>query len=106
MKHDYRLAVKRGHEVETRGVESFPCVFSNFDNTPRSGVNGHVYMNWTPELFNRVLDAAIKSVEDREFDRRLVLLRSWNEWAEGNILEPDSINGDIVLKTIRDTVMR
>jgi hypothetical protein len=106
LKHDYRIAVERGRETDTSGPFSFPCVFSNWDNTPRSGVNGHVYFNWTADLFAQQLEAAITSVEDREFDKRLILLRSWNEWAEGNILEPDSIHGDVVLKTIRDTVVR
>jgi hypothetical protein len=106
VKHDYRIAVAKGAELGTWGGESFPCVFSNWDNTPRTGVNGHVYLNWTPELFEAQLENAVKAVEDRDFDHRLVLLRSWNEWAEGQMLEPDAKNGDVVLKTIRKVVVR
>ena len=106
IKHDYRKAVARGSEMESFGGEAFPCVFSSWDNTPRVGVNGHVYMNWTPDLFETQLENAVKAVEDRDFDHRLVLLRSWNEWAEGNMLEPDAKNGDVILKTIRKVVVR
>lgn len=102
--HDYRLAVARNAKAPPWGRYTYPTVFSNWDNTPRSGVNGLVYRNWTKELFAKQLDDAIRSVEDREFDKRLVLIRSWNEWAEGNILEPDRENGDLVLRTIREVV--
>jgi hypothetical protein len=104
MRHCYRRAVLRGQDA-ARDANWFPCVFSTWDNTPRSGNNGHVYLNWSPELFSRQLEDAIRLVQDREFDKRLVLLRSWNEWAEGNMLEPDAVRGDIILKTIQKTVV-
>lgn len=71
------------------GHVSYPCVVHAWDNTPRSGANGVVLRNPDPALFRRLLDAAVVAVEAQPNDQRLVFLKSWNEWAEGNHLEPD-----------------
>jgi hypothetical protein len=71
------------------GVESFPCVIPNWDNTPRSGGNGLVLHGSTPELFRRHLRRALDRMRDVPRDHRIVFIKSWNEWAEGNHLEPD-----------------
>ena len=66
-----------------------PCVVPNWDNTPRSGKRGVVLHKSTPELFREHLRAAIKQVSNKRYDNRLIFIKSWNEWAEGNHLEPD-----------------
>jgi hypothetical protein len=71
------------------GVESFPCVIPNWDNTPRSGGNGLVLHGSTPELFRRHLRRALDRMRDVPHEHRIVFVKSWNEWAEGNHLEPD-----------------
>lgn len=71
------------------GIESYPCVIPNWDNTPRSGRNGLVLQGSTPELFREQLRRAVKNVAGLARDHRIVFVKSWNEWAEGNHLEPD-----------------
>jgi hypothetical protein len=67
----------------------FPVAIPNWDNTPRSGVRGRVLHGSTPERFRPHFREAVSLVADRPDDQRLVFLKSWNEWAEGNYLEPD-----------------
>ena len=69
--------------------EHYPCVIPNWDNTPRSGNNGLVFRESRPALFERHLQAAIDQVAGYVKDKKLVFIKSWNEWAEGNYLEPD-----------------
>jgi lipopolysaccharide biosynthesis protein len=84
------------------GIENYPCILPNWDNTPRSGVNGRVILNATPELFRVQIQKAITMVSDYPDDRRFVFIKSWNEWAEGNYLEPDLRYGHQFLEVIRD----
>jgi hypothetical protein len=86
------------------GVTNFPCVIPNWDNTPRSGSKGVVLEGATPELFRKKLRKAIEFVNGRPADERIVFLKSWNEWAEGNHLEPDLRYGKAFLEVVRDEV--
>ena len=74
----------------------------NWDNTPRSGSNGLVLHNSTPELFRRQLKKAIAIAKDVNSDKNIIFIKSWNEWAEGNYLEPDRRFGMGYLEVIRE----
>ena len=39
-------------------------------------------------------------------DERVVVVKSWNEWAEGNYLEPDAEVGTARLAALRDELVR
>lgn len=64
-----------------------PLVVPNWDNTPRCGRRGMVLANSTPELFGNLLQKARDRVLESREDR-IIFIKSWNEWAEGNVLEP------------------
>ena len=82
----------------------YRSVVHAWDNTPRSGQNGVVYLDPDPALFRRLLAAAVDAVADRPADRRLVFLISWNEWAEGNHLEPDLRHGTAYLEIVAEVL--
>ena len=84
----------------------FPTVIPNWDNSPRSGANGLVLHGSTPALFAHHLHQAIELVADFSPGKRLVFVKSWNEWAEGNHLEPDLRFGHGYLEVIRDELAR
>jgi lipopolysaccharide biosynthesis protein len=83
----------------------YPGVTSNWDNTPRSGVRGFVLHESTPELFQIHLRDALDLVKSRTMDQRLIFIKSWNEWAEGNYLEPDQKFGLDYLKAVREEIL-
>jgi hypothetical protein len=84
------------------GVESFPCLITKLDNTPRSGGHGMVVHGSTPELFRRHVRKALARVANQSREHRIVFIKSWNEWAEGNYLEPDLRFGHRYLEVIRE----
>lgn len=71
----------------------YPCVMPGWDNTPRCGNNGVVLEGSTDILYEIHLRNAIRAIRHRDIDRRIVFIKSWNEWAEGNYLEPDQKHG-------------
>lgn len=48
-------------------------------------------MNATPENFYKHAKEVLEEVEKK--DNKLVFLKSWNEWGEGNMMEPDLTYG-------------
>ena len=90
----------------TRQPEYLPCVIPSWDNTPRSGMNGLVLQGSTPELFRYALRKALEHIAIKPPEQRLIFLKSWNEWAEGNHMEPDLRFGHGYLDALRSEVMR
>jgi len=84
--------------------EYYPCLFPNWDNTPRSGINGYVLTNSSPDLFKKQVLSAIKRVDDYPDQHKIIFIKSWNEWAEGNYLEPDVQFGSKYLQVVRDSL--
>jgi lipopolysaccharide biosynthesis protein len=82
--------------------EAYPCVIPNWDNTPRSGFDGTVLTDPSPEAFERHVEHATDFVRDLPKQRRIIVVKSWNEWAEGNHLEPDLREGHAWLRALRD----
>lgn len=61
------------------GIVNYPTIIPNWDNTPRSGVNGIVLNNSTPEFFRQHVRDAIKYAKQLESESKLFFVKSWNE---------------------------
>ena len=96
-------AVKMFDEVSYKetDVPTFPMVLPNWDNTPRSRYRGEVFENTSPELFEREINKAIDFLRTKNYKEKFVIIKSWNEWAEGNYIEPDLIYGHAYLQAIK-----
>jgi lipopolysaccharide biosynthesis protein len=73
-----------------------PCVCPGWDNSPRRKEGANIFIDSTPELYQRWLREVVNRLKpDREAEdhslispRSIVFINAWNEWAEGNHLEP------------------
>jgi lipopolysaccharide biosynthesis protein len=99
--YPYSMVARRLVLAPTPGVARFPCAVPNWDNTPRSGTRGLVLRGSTPGIFALHAAAALRSVNALPAAQRLVFVKSWNEWAEGNYLEPDERHGRGYLEALR-----
>jgi len=102
--YDYAEAMLHSLTHATSDPASYPCVLPNWDHSPRTGRRAVILKNSTPELFRRHLHEALRLVADRPVEDRLVFVKSWNEWAEGNYLEPDQRFGHDYLNVVREEV--
>lgn len=85
-------------------VEQHACLLPGWDNTPRSGRGGLVFRDSTPELFRRQVQKVVSLGAQEPLEHRVVFLKSWNEWAEGNYMEPDLRFGRKYLEVVRDEI--
>ena len=97
--YDEREARKRMAAMK-REFPFHPCCFVGWDNTARRGRDSIVYINGSPELFEADLTEAMKLSSALPDDANIVFINAWNEWAEGNHLEPDRKNGHSYLQAV------
>jgi len=65
-----------------------PCILPNYDHTPRSGRQGLV-LESNPRLFEGFLRVIMNNIKENRISAPILFVKSWNEWGEGNHLEPD-----------------
>ncbi|RYD73725.1 MAG: lipopolysaccharide biosynthesis protein [Sphingobacteriales bacterium] len=89
------------------GVEAdeLHCIIPNWDNTPRSGYRGRIFMGESPLQYQQWLQSAVEQVSGIDFEERIIFIKSWNEWAEGNFLEPSMEWGHQYLDATKSAVL-
>lgn len=85
--------------------KNIPGAFVDWDNTPRHGNKGRVYIGGSPETFKKYFDKQIKRAKS-VYKKDMLFIFAWNEWAEGGFLEPDEKNQYRYLESIRDVLIR
>ncbi len=93
-------------ETSTAAFPTIPSVFVGWDNTPRRGVRGIVIRNTSPEKFEMLIGSAIERAPNLGASGKVVFINAWNEWAEGNHLEPDLENGHRYLQAVKKALAR
>jgi len=66
-----------------------PTIIPGFDRSPREGKMAVIYTDSTPEVFENQIKKAFDIVKDKKDEHKIIFLQAWNEWAEGNHMEPD-----------------
>jgi len=71
-----------------RPFPTVPSVFVGWDNSPRRGKKGVIVVNSSPQAFGRGVERAVSKLRTSSDSEPLLFINAWNEWAEGNHLEP------------------
>jgi Glycosyltransferase WbsX len=100
----YKKAIPYFTGKEDKYDNVFPTIIPGWDHTPRSGKNGFVYDNSTPELFKTHIYEVFDKLKEKREGENIVFLKSWNEWAEGNYVEPDLKWGRAYLRVIKEAI--
>lgn len=79
----------------------YPTIIPNWDNSPRAGKKAVIFTGSTPGLFEKHVNEAVKFALKNSEEHRIIMIKSWNEWAEGNYLEPDKKWGRTYLEVLK-----
>ncbi|WP_072569029.1 glycosyltransferase WbsX family protein [Enterobacter sp. SA187] len=92
-----RCARKMNMDIDPNSLQ-IPVIFPGWDSSIRHGKKGVILKNNSPELFEEHVKNTANIVS--RMKRKMLMVKSWNEWAEGNYIEPCNVNGDSYLKII------
>ncbi|PZR26557.1 MAG: glycosyl hydrolase [Azospira oryzae] len=82
----------------------YPMVVPSWDNTARKPDNPSLVLTGsTPEKFKQWLDAVKNDFVPYSENENFIFINAWNEWAEGNHLEPDIKFGHGYLEAVRSS---
>lgn len=81
-----------------------PCINPNFDHSPRSKERGVVICDHSPKKWGTLCRYIFSLCNQRSGDDNLVFIKAWNEWGEGNYLEPDLKFGKGFIDTTRNAI--
>ena len=85
----------------------YPCVTPMWDNSPRrKGMGFFAFKGSTPELFGLWLRKIIEKFVPYSSEENFIFINAWNEWAEGNHLEPDLKWGKKYLDEIKKVMVK
>ncbi len=101
VKFDYPKTVKHFFAPEDKWNNVFPSIMPQWDRSPRAGNYDGIYVNATPENFETHIQHAIELISQKEDEHKILFLRSWNEWGEGNYVEPDMKYGHGFLNALK-----
>lgn len=91
---------------EEKNYNIFPTMMPNWDHTPRSGIKGDLYEKSTPELFQKHAEQVLSLVSKKPKKYQIIFLKSWNEWGEGNYMEPDLKFGKGYIYALRNALKK
>ncbi len=104
MKFDYSRVVKNYNTLDNKIENCYPVITPGFDRTPRAGKRACIYTNSTPEKFKNHVQNICNSIMEKPYDHRLAFLIAWNEWGEGNYMEPDLKWGHGYLDALKSVI--
>lgn len=90
-------------DCSQKGKVYLGCI-TDFDDTPRRGENGTIFVGSSPDKFGNYLDALVR--KSIEMKNEFVIINAWNEWGEGMYLEPDTVNEFRYLENVKAVMDR
>lgn len=99
--YDYELFIRNFVTEGDSNCLFYPTIYPSWDNSPRSRERAMIMENSTPEKFKNHVKTVLNLVKNKPYQNRIIFLKSWNEWAEGNYMEPDLRNGLKYLEALK-----
>ena len=102
--YQYSDAIKKFVDKLYSENNIYPVLIPNWDASPRRGKGAYILHGSTPELFKQHVKSIINIVRNKPSEDQIVFLKSWNEWGEGNYMEPDLKYGKGYINSLREAL--
>ncbi len=86
--YDYNELVDKCCNADWPNFKFFPCVTPSWDNSARRKSGAIIFENASPEKYGKWLTTIVNKFKPYSNDENFIFINAWNEWAEGNHLEP------------------
>lgn len=103
-KMDYTHLMVNYYVEEDKWENVYPTLLPQWDRTPRAGSKTEIVTGSTPEKFQHYTEKAIQLVANKQPEHQILFLKAWNEWGEGDYVEPDQRFGHGWLQAIRNAI--
>lgn len=102
---DYEKVMRNYYAEEDSWENVYPTLLPQWDRTPRAGIVTDPLTNSTPKKFQHSVNQAVKVIKNKAQEHRILFLKAWNEWGEGNYVEPDLKFGHGYIDAIKKEIM-
>lgn len=100
----YKDAMKHMLIEDCKENNVIPMITPNWDHSPRSGGRAFILEHSTPALFKQLAKNAIEMVKGKPSEEQIIIIKSWNEWGEGNYMEPDQEFGHGYINALAEAI--
>lgn len=95
-------AINRKMLKDSHKKDHFRTAFIGYDDTPRRNLRGLITVGESPHKFEKYLKKIIQlSIQE---GNEFVFINAWNEWGEGNYLEPDMRYQYAYLRAVKNCI--
>ncbi|HEU4717843.1 MAG TPA: glycoside hydrolase family 99-like domain-containing protein [Bacteroidia bacterium] len=84
----YKDVVREMLRKPAVAFKRYPGIFPSWDNSPRRSTGATIIHDSTPGEYGKWLRHIIAGFKPYSVDENFIFINAWNEWAEGNHLEP------------------
>lgn len=102
----YRKYVREMCRLQMPTYKRYPCITPMWDNSARKKRQFFAFKGSTPELYKKWFIHIFKTFLPYSKNENLIFINAWNEWAEGNHLEPDLKWGMKYLEKTKEIVSK
>lgn len=103
---DYSQVMKNYYVQEDSWENVYPTLLPQWDRTPRAGKATDPLTNATPKKFEKTIEQALNIIKNKKPEHQILFLKAWNEWGEGNYVEPDEKFGHGWLNAIKQALTK
>jgi lipopolysaccharide biosynthesis protein len=86
--YSYQEYIDKAISQPAPTYKRYPCVTPSWDNSARRKENAIIFDKSSPVVYERWLKHVVGSFVPYSKEENLLFINAWNEWAEGNHLEP------------------